>query len=240
MRLKMREKMNLTDQMNQCNSDFKMLQKRIAEKIKVIKSKQRDVDSGKYSPAVTEDLQGQIKEYEAALQKDQKNMDEVEYTSLACQYILWEDEIQKRGANLPAPKKLSIFNPLRRYNNEDSIPKGAMGEILDRMIELNLLLTIETKERELIAAEESEQGTIVSGKREDEIFNEAIEQTLNETTYKKEKDVALGDIDKMRGYKKAETYDIRERLEKLAAERGRPEVSYTQELKERSDDEQER
>ena len=32
----MREKMNLTDQMNQCNSDFKMLQKRIAEKIKVI------------------------------------------------------------------------------------------------------------------------------------------------------------------------------------------------------------
>lgn len=28
----MREKMNLTDQMNQCNSDFKMLQKRIAEK----------------------------------------------------------------------------------------------------------------------------------------------------------------------------------------------------------------
>ena len=240
MRLKMREKMNLTDQMNQCNSDFKMLQKRIAEKIKVIKSKQRDVDSGKYSPAVTEDLQGQIKEYEAALQKDQKNMDEVEYTSLACQYILWEDEIQKRGANLPAPKKLSIFNPLRRYNNEDSIPKGAMGEILDRMIELNLLLTIETKERELIAAEESEQGTIVSGKREDEIFNEAIEQTLNETTYKKEKDVALGDIDRMRGYKKAETYDIRERLEKLAAERGRPEVSYTQELKERSDDEQER
>lgn len=227
MRLKMREKMNLTDQMNQCNSDFKMLQKRIAEKIKVIKSKQRDVDSGKYSPAVTEDLQGQIKEYEAALQKDQKNMDEVEYTSLACQYILWEDEIQKRGANLPAPKKLSIFNPLRRYNNEDSIPKGAMGEILDRMIELNLLLTIETKERELIAAEESEQGTIVSGKREDEIFNEAIEQTLNETTYKKEKDVALGDIDRMRGYKKAETYDIRERLEKLAAERGRPEVSYT-------------
>lgn len=240
MRLKMREKMNLTDQMNQCNSDFKMLQKRIAEKIKVIKSKQRDVDSGKYSPAVTEDLQGQIKEYEAALQKDQKNMDEVEYTSLACQYILWEDEIQKRGANLPAPKKLSIFNPLRRYNNEDSIPKGAMGEILDRMIELNLLLTIETKERELIAAEESEQGTIVSGKREDEIFNEAIEQTLNETTYKKEKNVALGDIDKMRGYKKAETYDIRERLEKLAAERGRPEVSYTQELLERSGDEQER
>ena len=76
----MREKMNLTDQMNQCNSDFKMLQKRIAEKIKVIKSKQRDVDSGKYSPAVTEDLQGQIKEYEAALQKDQENMDEVEYT----------------------------------------------------------------------------------------------------------------------------------------------------------------
>ena len=240
MRLKMREKMNLTDLINQCNSDFKMLQKRIAEKIKVIKSKQRDVDSGKYSPAVTEDLQGQIKEYEAALQKDQKNMDEVEYTSLACQYILWEDEIQKRGANLPAPKKLSIFNPLRRYNNEDSIPKGAMGEILDRMIELNLLLTIETKERELIAAEESEQGTIVSGKREDEIFNEAIEQTLNETTYKKEKDVALGDIDKMRGYKKAETYDIRERLEKLAAERGRPEVSYTQELLERSGDEQER
>lgn len=240
MRLKMREKMNLTDQMNQCNSDFKMLQKRIAEKIKVIKSKQRDVDSGKYSPAVTEDLQGQIKEYEAALQKDQKNMDEVEYTSLACQYILWEDEIQKRGANLPAPKKLSIFNPLRRYNNEDSIPKGAMGEILDRMIELNLLLTIETKERELIAAEESEQGTIVSGKREDEIFNEAIEQTLNETTYKKEKDVALGDIDRMRGYKKAETYDIRERLEKLAAERGRPEVSYTQELLERSGDGQER
>lgn len=240
MRLKMREKMNLTDQMNQCNSDFKMLQKRIAEKIKVIKSKQRDVDSGKYSPAVTEDLQGQIKEYEAALQKDQKNMDEVEYTSLACQYILWEDEIQKRGANLPAPKKLSIFNPQRRYNNEDSIPKGAMGEILDRMIELNLLLTIETKERELIAAEESEQGTIVSGKREDEIFNEAIEQTLNETTYKKEKDVALGDIDRMRGYKKAETYDIRERLEKLAAERGRPEVSYTQELLERSGDEQER
>lgn len=240
MRLKMREKMNLTDQMNQCNSDFKMLQKRIAEKIKVIKSKQRDVDSGKYSPAVTEDLQGQIKEYEAALQKDQKNMDEVEYTSLACQYILWEDEIQKRGANLPAPKKLSIFNPLRRYNNEDSIPKGAMGEILDRMIELNLLLTIETKERELIAAEESEQGTIVSGKREDEIFNEAIEQTLNETTYKKEQDVALGDIDRMRGYKKAETYDIRERLEKLAAERGRPEVSYTQELLERSGDEQER
>ena len=240
MRLKMREKMNLTDQMNQCNSDFKMLQKRIAEKIKVIKSKQRDVDSGKYSPAVTEDLQGQIKEYEAALQKDQKNMDEVEYTSLACQYILWEDEIQKRGANLPAPKKLSIFNPLRRYNNEDSIPEGAMEEILDRMIELKLLLTIETKERELIAAEESEQGTIVSGKREDEIFNEAIEQTLNETTYKKEKDVALGDIDRMRGYKKAETYDIRERLEKLAAERGRPEVSYTQELKERSDDEQER
>lgn len=240
MRLKMREKMNLTDQMNQCNSDFKMLQKRIAEKIKVIKSKQRDVDSGKYSPAVTEDLQGQIKEYEAALQKDQKNMDEVEYTSLACQYILWEDEIQKRGANLPAPKKLSIFNPLRRYNNEDSIPKGAMGEILDRMIELNLLLTIETKERELIAAEESEQGTIVSGKREDEIFNEAIEQTLNETTYKKEKNVALGDIDRMRGYKKAETYDIRERLEKLAAERGRPEVSYTQELLERSGDEQER
>lgn len=240
MRLKMREKMNLTDQMNQCNSDFKMLQKRIAEKIKVIKSKQRDVDSGKYSPAVTEDLQGQIKEYEAALQKDQKNMDEVEYTSLACQYILWEDEIQKRGANLPAPKKLSIFNPLRRYNNEDSIPKGAMGEILDRMIELHLLLTIETKERELIAAEESEQGTIVSGKREDEIFNEAIEQTLNETTYKKEKDVALGDIDRMRGYKKAETYDIRERLEKLAAERGRPEVSYTQELLERSGDEQER
>lgn len=115
-----------------------------------------------------------------------------------------------------------------------------MEEILDRMIELNLLLTIETKERELIAAEESEQGTIVSGKREDEIFNEAIEQTLNETTYKKEKDVALGDIDRMRGYKKAETYDIRERLEKLAAERGRPEVSYTQELKERSDDEQER
>lgn len=50
----MREKMNLTDQMNQCNSDFKMLQKRIAEKIKVIKSKQRDVDRGKYSPAVTE------------------------------------------------------------------------------------------------------------------------------------------------------------------------------------------
>lgn len=240
MRLKMREKMNLTDLINQCNSDFKMLQKGIAEKIKVIKSKQRDVDSGKYSPAVTEDLQGQIKEYEAALQKDQKNMDEVEYTSLACQYILWEDEIQKRGANLPAPKKLSIFNPLRRYNNEDSIPKGAMGEILDRMIELNLLLTIETKERELIAAEESEQGTIVSGKREDEIFNEAIEQTLNETTYKKEKDVALGDIDKMRGYKKAETYDIRERLEKLAAERGRPEVSYTQELLERSGDEQER
>ena len=240
MRLKMREKMNLTDQMNQCNSDFKMLQKRIAEKIKVIKSKQRDVDSGKYSPAVTEDLQGQIKEYEAALQKDQEKMDEVEYTSLACQYILWEDEIQKRGANLPAPKKLSIFNPLRRYNNEDSIPKGAMGEILDRMIELNLLLTIETKERELIAAEESEQGTIVSGKREDEIFNEAIEQTLNETTYKKEKDVALGDIDRMRGYKKAETYDIRERLEKLAAERGRPEVSYTQELLERSGDEQER
>ena len=240
MRLKMREKMNLTDQMNQCNSDFKMLQKRIAEKIKVIKSKQRDVDSGKYSPAVTESLQGQIKAYEAALQKDQKNMDEVEYTSLACQYILWEDEIQKRGANLPAPKKLSIFNPLRRYNNEDSIPKGAMGEILDRMIELNLLLTIETKERELIAAEESEQGTIVSGKREDEIFNEAIEQTLNETTYKKEKDVALGDIDRMRGYKKAETYDIRERLEKLAAERGRPEVSYTQELLERSGDEQER
>ena len=236
----MREKMNLTDLINQCNSDFKMLQKGIAEKIKVIKSKQRDVDSGKYSPAVTEDLQGQIKEYEAALQKDQKNMDEVEYTSLACQYILWEDEIQKRGANLPAPKKLSIFNPLRRYNNEDSIPKGAMGEILDRMIELNLLLTIETKERELIAAEESEQGTIVSGKREDEIFNEAIEQTLNETTYKKEKDVALGDIDKMRGYKKAETYDIRERLEKLAAERGRPEVSYTQELLERSGDEQER
>ena len=52
----------------------------------------------------------------------------------------------------------------------------------------------------------------------------------------------------MRGYKKAETYDIRERLEKLAAKRGRPEVSYTQELKkrskerskERSDDEQER
>ena len=240
MRLKMREKMNLTDQMNQCNSDFKMLQKRIAEKIKVIKSKQRDVDSGKYSPAVTEDLQGQIKEYEAALQKDQKNMDEVEYTSLACQYILWEDEIQKRGANLPAPKKLSIFNPLRRFNNEDSIPEGAMEEILDRMIELKLLLTIETKERELIAAEESEQGTIVSGKREDEIFNEAIEQTLNETTYKKEKDVALGDIDKMRGYKKAETYDIRERLEKLAAERGRPEVSYTQELLERSGDEQER
>lgn len=240
MREKMREKMNLTDQMNQCNSDFKMLQKRIAEKIKVIKSKQRDVDSGKYSPAVTENLQGQIKEYEAALQKDQENMDEVEYTSLACQYILWEDEIQKRGANLPAPKKLSIFNPLRRYNNEDSIPKGAMEEILDRMIELNLLLTIETKERELIAAEESEQGTIVSGKREDEIFNEAIEQTLNETTYKKEKDVALGDIDRMRGYKKAETYDIRERLEKLAAKRGRPEVSYTQELKERSGDEQER
>lgn len=240
MREKMREKMNLTDQMNQCNSDFKMLQKRIAEKIKVIKSKQRDVDSGKYSPAVTESLQGQIKEYEAALQKDQENMDEVEYTSLACQYILWEDEIQKRGANLPAPKKLSIFNPLRRFNNEDSIPKGAMGEILDRMIELNLLLTIETKERELIAAEESEQGTIVSGKREDEIFNEAIEQTLNETTYKKEKDVALGDIDRMRGYKKAETYDIRERLEKLAAERGRQEVSYTQELKERSGDEQER
>lgn len=63
----MREKMNLTDQMNQCNSDFKMLQKRIAEKIKVIKSKQRDVDSGKYSPAVTESLQGQIKAYEAAL-----------------------------------------------------------------------------------------------------------------------------------------------------------------------------
>jgi hypothetical protein len=240
MREKMREKMNLTDQMNQCNSDFKMLQKRIAEKIKVIKSKQRDVDSGKYSPAVTEDLQGQIKEYEAALQKDQEEMDEAEYISLACQYILWEDEIQKRGANLPAPKKLSIFNPLRRYNNEDSIPKGAMGEILDRMIELNLLLTIETKERELIAAEESEQGTIVSGKREDEIFNEAIEQTLNETTYKKEKDVALGDIDRMRGYKKAETYDIRERLEKLAAERGRPEVSYTQELLERSGDEQER
>lgn len=240
MREKMREKMNLTDQMNQCNSDFKMLQKRIAEKIKVIKSKQRDVDSGKYSPAVTESLQGQIKEYEAALQKDQENMDEVEYTSLACQYILWEDEIQKRGANLPAPKKLSIFNPLRRFNNEDSIPKGAMEEILDRMIELNLLLTIETKERELIAAEESEQGTIVSGKREDEIFNEAIEQTLNETTYKKEKDVALGDIDRMRGYKKAETYDIRERLEKLAAERGRQEVSYTQELKERSGDEQER
>lgn len=183
----MREKMNLTDQMNQCNSDFKMLQKRIAEKIKVIKSKQRDVDSGKYSPAVTEDLQGQIKEYEAALQKDQEEMDEAEYISLACQYILWEGEIQKRGANLPAPKKLSIFNPLRRYNNEDSIPKGAMEEILDRMIELNLLLTIETKERELIAAEESEQGTIVSGKREDEIFNEAIEQTLNETTYKKKK-----------------------------------------------------
>lgn len=70
--------------------------------------------------------------------------------------------------------------------------------------------------------------------------NEAIEQTLNETTYKKEKDVALGDIDRMRGYKKAETYDIRERLEKLAAERGRPEVSYTQELLERSGDEQER
>ena len=236
----MREKMNLTDQMNQCNSDFKMLQKRIAEKIKVIKSKQRDVDRGKYSPAVTESLQGQIKAYEAALQKDQEKMDEVEYTSLACQYILWEGEIQKRGANLPAPKKLSIFNPLRRFNNEDSIPEGAMEEILDRMIELNLLLTIETKERELIAAEESEQGTIVSGKREDEIFNEAIEQTLNETTYEKEKAVALGDIDRMRGYKEAETYDIRERLEKLAAERGRPEVSYTQELKERSDDEQER
>lgn len=107
-------------------------------------------------------------------------------------------------------------------------------------IALNLLLTIETKERELIAAEESEQGTIVSGKREDEIFNEAIEQTLNETTYEEEKAVALGEIDRMRGYKKAETYDIRERLEKLAAERGRPEVSYTQELKERSDDEQER
>lgn len=174
------------------------------------------------------------------MQKDQENMDEVEYISLACQYILWEGEIQKRGANLPAPKKLSIFNPLRRYNNEDSIPKGAMGEILDRMIELNLLLTIETKERELIAAEESEQGTIVSGKREDEIFNEAIEQTLNETTYKKEKGVALGDIDSMRGYKKAKTYDIRERLEKLAAERGRPEVSYTQELMKRSGDEQER
>ena len=119
----MREKMNLTDQMNQCNSDFKMLQKRIAEKIKVIKSKQRDVDRGKYSPAVTESLQGQIKAYEAALQKDQEKMDEVEYTSLACQYILWEGEIQKRGANLPAPKKLSIFNPLRRFNNEDSIPE---------------------------------------------------------------------------------------------------------------------
>lgn len=85
----MREKMNLTDLINQCNSDFKMLQKGIAEKIKVIKSKQRDVDSGKYSPAVTEDLQGQIKYYEAALQKDQENMDEVEYISLACQYILW-------------------------------------------------------------------------------------------------------------------------------------------------------
>ena len=69
-----------------------------------------------------------------------------------------------------------------------------------------------------------------------------IEETTykEETTYEKEKAVALGDIDRMRGYKKAETYDIRERLEKLAAERGRPEVSYTQELKERSDDEQER
>ena len=32
----MREKMNLTDLINQCNSDFKMLQKGIAEKIKVI------------------------------------------------------------------------------------------------------------------------------------------------------------------------------------------------------------
>ena len=42
-----------------------------------------------------------------------------------------------------------------------------MEEILDRMIELKLLLTIETKEREVIAAEESEQGTIVSGERED-------------------------------------------------------------------------
>lgn len=91
----MREEMNLTKRMSQCNSDFKKLQKDIAEKERVIKSKQRDVRSGKYLPAVTMSLEEQIKAYEVALQRDREKIDEVEYRSLACQYILWEEKYKK-------------------------------------------------------------------------------------------------------------------------------------------------
>ena len=70
----MREEMNLTKRMSQCNSDFKKLQKDIAEKERVIKSKQRDVRSGKYLPAVTMSLEEQIKAYEVALQRDREKL----------------------------------------------------------------------------------------------------------------------------------------------------------------------
>ena len=110
-------------------------------------------------------LEEQIKAYEVALQRDREKIDEVEYRSLACQYILWEGEIQKRGTdNLPAPKKLSIFNPLRRFNNKDSVPEGAMEEILDRMIELILILKINAREGELIEKEKG-QGAIISDEK---------------------------------------------------------------------------
>lgn len=236
----MREGMNLTKRMSQCNSDFKKLQEDIAKKERVIRSKQRDVRSGKYLPAVTRSLEEQIKAYEVALQRDREKIDDVEYRSLACQYILWEGEIQKRGTdNLPAPKKLSIFNPLRRFNNKDSVPEGAMEEILDRMIELNLMLKIKARERELIEKEKG-QGAIISDEKKQEILDEAIQQTLDETTYEEEKTGVLTDINELRGYRKEEAYDIRVRLEKLAVERGKPRIPYTQELKQPNNDEQER
>lgn len=237
----MRERMNLTERMNQCNSDFEKLQKDIAEKERVIKSKQKDVRRGKYSTAVTRSLEEQIKAYEVALQKDREKIDDVEYRSLACQYLLWEGEIQKRGTdNLPAPKKLSIFNPLRRrFNNKDSVPEGSMEEILDRMIELNLILDINKKGRELIEKEKG-QGAIISDEMKQEIFDEAIQQTLDGTTYEEEKANVLTDINDFREYRKEEVHDIRVRLEKLAVERGKPRISYTQELKQPNNDEQER
>lgn len=77
-------------------------------------------------------------------------------------------------------------------------------------------------------------------KRNKKYLKKQLKKTLDKTTYEKEKTGVLTDINELRGYRKEEAYDIRVRLEKLAVERGKPRIPYTQELKQPNNDEQER
>ncbi len=217
---------NITDLMEQCNADCARIQKEIKTATKIIRRMKKDakrVDI--YSEDVIKEIEKDIKQYERKIENWKRNLDIAEYQTLACQYALW-DEIEQCNANrtiLPDSKRISRWSRLRRFYNRDIIPTEAKTEILDRMVEIQLKAKINGIAEKLPRADKE---------TEKQIEKEAADQVLGKTTINAEKDEALQYIrDEVVGHKKDEPHNIRDKLEKLAAERGRPEVPYTQKLK---------